>query len=173
MSSFLRRIVLTATVCASAIHATGQQDQSPSEYIATTLAQVLSSNGTTPPVERIPRSSTDLRRVVSTNLSPKLLLQSVALSGTTYKFEELKSSEEVTVIVLRYPSSNLCAKKKKTLEHLKGFFINSEMLVRFSATQLGELLVVASSENSGDARIVHTLDSLPEKFARDTKNHSR
>ena len=172
MRSLLCCTILATTVCLSACSAFGQERKSPSEYVATVIAQALTTNGTAPSIQQVPRSSADVRRVVSTNLSPKLLMQSLELSGMTYRFVEPKSSEEVTVIVFRYPSSEVCAKKMRSLEPLKRAFSKSEMLVRFSATQLGTLLVLASSENSGDARIVHTLDSLPERFAADTKNRN-
>lgn len=162
---------LMIVIFISASSAAGQQDRSPSEYVATVMAQSLSEDGSPPTVQRIPRSAHDLRRVISVNLSPKLLSQSVELTGTTYRFAESKNTEEVTVIVLQYPSSALCAEKKRSLEPLKGSFAKSEMLVRFSAAQLGKLLVLASSENTGDARIVHALLSLPERFATDTKNY--
>jgi len=73
------------------------------------------------------------------------------------------------VLVLRYPTADICGSKMKLLQPLHGVFHSAEILTKFSAVQLGTQLIISFTENSGDSRMVNAISSLPERFATDQK----
>ncbi len=76
---------------------------SVSEDAASTVAGPLGANATA--LRRTPRSVEDVRKFIAGELRPTLLAQSLRVSGGSYRFGPPDGGEELTVIVIRYPSS--------------------------------------------------------------------
>jgi len=144
------------------------QTQSPSLFAANVVRVALKEQGVAPQMKIIPRTSGEMRRVVSRNLDPRLLTQTQSISGRDfqYQFAEPSRTAHLGVIVLRYPADAVAKRMAADLAPRQNYFRNSKILIRFSAIPLGSLLVVTYSENSGDDRIVEALMNLPITFEK-------
>jgi hypothetical protein len=148
--------------------------QSPSQFAGEAVRQALAEGGDLPQLSSVLRTDTDLRDIVSHRLKPTLLVQVESVTGRDfhYTFRNSATSVQVGVIVLRYPSATVSKRMEERLRPLDHYFQNSKVLIRFSAAQLGTLLVIAYSENSGDDRIVKAIDRLPTDFQKASQNRA-
>lgn len=144
------------------------QTQSPTLFAANVVREALKQEGVAPEMRTTPRTSPEIRRVVSRNLDPRLLSQVRNVSGSDFRYASAPPSPttQLGVIVLRYPNIAVARRMAGILALRQNHFRNSKILIRFSAIQLGKLLVVTYSENSGDDRIVEALKSLPTSFEK-------
>lgn len=145
-----------------------QQSESPSLFAATTVREALKEQGVAPEMKAIPRSSSELRKIVSHHLDPRLLNKNRSISGCDflYQFSDPNRKVQLGVIVLGYPTARVTKQMVAILTSHQNYFRNSKILIRYSVAPLGTLVVVSYSENSGDKRIVETIDSLPASFEK-------
>lgn len=139
---------------------------SPSRFAAEAVGAALADNGDVPEIQAIPRTSGELREVVSRRLDPRLLNRLTSISGTDFHSPVYESGRtaHMGTIVLRYQSDAVAERMAALLVGRQDYFRNSKILIRFSAVRLGDLLVIAYSENGRDKRIVESLKSLPARF---------
>lgn len=144
------------------------ETRSPSLFAAATVRDALKEQGVAPEMRMISRTSGDLRRVVSRNLDPRLLIQAQSISGRDfeYQFAGPSRTAHLGVIVLQYPAVAVAKRMAAVLAPRQNHFRGSKILIRFSAILLGSLLVVTYSENSGDDRIVEALNHLAISFEK-------
>ena len=142
--------------------------QSPSRFAANTVREALREQGAAPAVKTVPRTTADLRRVVSSSLNSRLLTEMQTISGSDfqYQFAESDQTAQLGVIVLQYSAPAVAKRMAAILTPNGNYFRNSKILIRFSAIPLDRLLVLVYSENSGDSRIVEAIDNLPRSFEK-------
>ncbi len=85
-----------------------------SKRLASNLSSGWNDGGPAAEMESVLRSPEDLARVLSVSLSPNLLKGSMAVSGTTYRFDGLLR-EEATAAIVGYPSVMTASERLRTL----------------------------------------------------------
>ncbi len=169
LSAYLPGRVYAALVLFGAVtFVCSAETRAPSDFAAETVREALKEHNVAPKMERVPRTSDDLRRLVSRNLDPLLLTKTERVSGCDfqYQFADASRRTHLGVIVLNYHSVAVAKRMYSALAPRRNYFRNSKILIRFSAIPLGSLLVVTYSENSGDERIVEALKNLPASFEK-------
>lgn len=146
--------------------ASAAEPRSPSRFAAETVAAALANAGVAPDIQTIPRTSSELREIVSRRLDTRLLKRLTSISGTDFRFPVYESGRtaHMGTIVLCYQSDTVAERMGAFLSGRPNYFRNSKILIRLSVVRLGRLIVIAYSENSGDKRIVESLKNLPARF---------
>jgi hypothetical protein len=147
------------------------ETRSPSRFAAETVGAALAEASIVPEIQTIPRTSKELRDVVSRCLDSRLLKRLTSISGTDFRYPvyEAGRTAHMGTIVLQYQSDTVAERMAASLAGRQDYFRHSKILIRFSAVRLGRLIVIFYSENSGDKRIVESLKSLPARFEEVTR----
>lgn len=166
------RIRRWAAAAVTALAAAGApcsaQTRSPSLFAAELVREALAVAGVTPEMRIVPRTAKEMHQLVSSRLDPRLLLRLQRVSGSDFRYR-LPGRDLTThfgTIVLRYPAPEVARRMASLPSLRRSYFRNSTILIRYAVVPLGNLLVVAYSENSGDRRIVAALNSLPARFEK-------
>jgi hypothetical protein len=150
------------------------ESQSPSLFAASAVREALKEHGIAPEMRSFPRTSSELRSVVSRNLDPRLLNETQSIFGRDfqYMFPNANLTVQLGVIELKYPDVAV-TKRMAALSVLRqNYFRSSKILIRFVSIPLDNLLIIIYSENSGDDRIVGAIDNLPTRFEKASTNRS-
>jgi hypothetical protein len=141
------------------------QPQTPSLFAADAVRRALQEPGERITMTTTPRTSGEMRELVSRCLDRRLLSPLRSISGRGFDFQLSEPGQTALggVIVLEYPTATVAGKMAAIIGSHGVFHL--VVLTRFSAATLDRLLVVTFSEY-GDDRIVKALDNLSSDLAR-------
>ena len=111
-------------------------------------------------------SETEIRGILSERLDSVLLQRLKKASGKDFRMGAPGGPAvgSVVVLILSYPDAGTADDMARLLEGEGGYLRRTKILAPFSAVSVGHQLIIAFTENAGDAAIAVFVRSLPRLF---------